>query len=252
MSDFSGLHAWVDPRHLEEKSLKTYREAAMSHPARLVCLKSFLRDDVAEKVSRFLVDEADFETMYKLKGNPEYVSAEEWLKAEDSQRFFRFRMLVGARPEFQLSVNLLTFLKLRSTLSDSGSKVFFEKMVELPLGTATPPYANSFKNGDFLCLHSDNQDNRYLAVILYLSPDWDASYGGALHLAGENMDPIKIDVEYNQLIAFDVTADTRHYVEAVSPNAGNRARVNIGWWFCKQHLEVVEIDILPPLKQGDS
>ena len=240
MSDFSCLRSWVDPRHLEEESLKTYREAAMSHPARLVCLKSFLRDDIAEKVSRFLVDEADFQTVRQLRGIPGYVSEEEWSKAEDSERFFRFGTLVGARPEFQLSVNVLTFLKLRSTFSDSGFKVFFEKMVELPLGTTTPPHAYAFKNGDFLRLHNDNEDNRHLAVILYLSPDWDASYGGALHFTGKNMDPIKIEVEYNQLIAFDVTADAQHYVEIVSSDAENRSRVTIGWWFYKQNLEAVE------------
>lgn len=240
MSDFSCLQAWVDSRHLEEKSLKNYREAAKSHPTRLVCIKSFLRDDVAEKISRFLVDEADFETMYKLKGIPEHVSKEEWYNAEDDLRFFRFRKLIGAAPEFQLSVNVFTFLKLRSILSDSGFKVFFEKMVGLPLGTATSPHANSFKNGDYLRLHSDNEDNRHLAVVLYLSPDWKSNYGGALHLTGENIDPIKIDVEYNQLIAFDVTTDTQHYVETVSPNAGNRSRVSIGWWFYKQDPEAFE------------
>jgi Rps23 Pro-64 3,4-dihydroxylase Tpa1-like proline 4-hydroxylase len=43
----------------------------------------------------------------------------------------------------------------------------------------------------------------------------------------------KIEAEYNSIIVFDVAAGTTHFVDLISPEAGDRARVTIGGWYHK-------------------
>ena len=85
--------------------------------------------------------------------------------------------------------------------------------------------------GDFLRPHSDNNRNRQIAVVLYLSPGWDASWGGALHVVDSYGEDTTIAPDYNSLVAFDVLTDSEHYVTPITAAARTRSRLTIGGWY---------------------
>ena len=71
MVDTAKLGKWIKPQHLDEENLTRYRQAFDRHPARLVVVEDLLLDDVAERISRFLAEEALFEQehgLYSIEG----------------------------------------------------------------------------------------------------------------------------------------------------------------------------------------
>ena len=71
MIDRQRLAAWIQPRHLDDQALEAYRSAFTSHPARLVIIRDFLAPDVADRLGRFLANEAEFKPefgLYSIEG----------------------------------------------------------------------------------------------------------------------------------------------------------------------------------------
>jgi Rps23 Pro-64 3,4-dihydroxylase Tpa1-like proline 4-hydroxylase len=87
------------------------------------------------------------------------------------------------------------------------------------------------KAGDFLKPHNDDNRNRSLALVIYLSADWAPHFGGALNVVDGEGRTTKIEAEYNSMVVFDVAADTRHFVDPIPQD--NFARVTIGGWYHK-------------------
>lgn len=229
--DAAFLGIWIQPQHLEPQALRGYRHAFASHPARLVVLRSFLLDAVAAKLGRFLAAEAEFRTEYGLFSVDQGVTEAEWQAAEPDDRFFRFGKLVGTPAQFQMSPNALTYLRFRQAFQDPRLKAFFEEMTDLPLGVSTDFGSHAMRGGDFLLAHSDDNRNRRLALVIYLSPDWDPAFGGALHMREAGGGVTRIEPEYNSIVAFDVKVDTMHFVPMIDAAAGERVRLTIGGWY---------------------
>ena len=75
--------------------ISTYRASFSSHPARMVVIPGFLRDDVADRLSRFLLNEAEYHAEYGIYSVEGAVAEERYLAAGDSDRFFRLHRLAG-------------------------------------------------------------------------------------------------------------------------------------------------------------
>jgi hypothetical protein len=88
---------------LTNQSTQKYREAFNSHPARLVVIKDFLLLDVAQRLSRFLAQEAIFVPEYGLYSSKNAVDEKQFLAAADPDRFFRYSKLTGKAPGFEMS-----------------------------------------------------------------------------------------------------------------------------------------------------
>jgi len=81
--------------------------------------------------------EAEFQTVYGLySAGPKWPSEETWLRAEESDRFFRFSKLVGVSPKYRLSSNTLSYLRFRSAFDDGGLRLSFERLSGLRLGSS--------------------------------------------------------------------------------------------------------------------
>ena len=210
-----------------------YRSAFEAQPARYFVVEDFLVPAVAERLSRFLGSEADFATEYGLYGiDDRPVSAEEWMAADARARFFRFSKLVGTPPEFQLSDNSLAYLRLRSTFQGSDElRRFFEAATGIELAKSADFGSHSMGAGDFLNAHDDDNRNRRLALVVYLSPDWKADYGGSLKIVDGDGNESTVEARYNSLVAFDTRAGTTHYVVPIADAAGTRRRLTIGGWY---------------------
>lgn len=234
MVDPKALASLIQPQHLTEDAVRSYRLAFESHPARFVVIEDFLLPNIASKLSAFLDTEALFSRHHGLySADDREVDEEEWRSAGDEDRFFRFGKLVGAQPQFQFSDNSLAYLKFRSTFQkDDDLRAYFEEVSGIPLAVSDDFGSHSMTAGDFLKPHDDNNRNRRLALVLYLSPDWKPEYGGALKIADPAGDgESTVAASYNSLVAFDTLAGTTHHVVPISEAAGPNARLTIGGWY---------------------
>ena len=87
--------------------------------------------------------------------------------------------------------------------------------------------------GDFLRPHTDDNRNRQLALVIYLSAEWENRLGGVLHVIDKANNDAMVPPAYNSLVAFDVLTDTQHFVTPITPEAGTKARLTIGGWYHK-------------------
>ncbi len=234
MLDRQRLASWIQPQHLEGRALETYQNAFTSHAARLVVIKDFLVPQVAERLSRFLANEADFKPEYGLYSVEGAVKQEDWLLADDQDRFFRLGKLVGTPPQFQTSPNALTYLQFRMTFQRPELKAFFEAVAGMPLGGSDDFGAHAMTQGDFLRPHSDDNRSRQLALVIYLTPGWERAFGGLLRVVHKDGSFTEVEPEYNSMIAFDVLAAPAHLVLPIqSDDAGQKRRLSIGGWYHK-------------------
>jgi Rps23 Pro-64 3,4-dihydroxylase Tpa1-like proline 4-hydroxylase len=108
---------------------------------------------------------------------------------------------------------------------------FFSLLLGVPVG-GVQWTVHAMRSNDFLRLHNDDLRNRRFAFVLYLSPEWQTTYGGTLHLV-DGAKTVQIDPEYNSLAIFDVTLGTRHFVAPIRASAEQRRRISFGGWFLR-------------------
>src|SRR6058998_1191163 len=234
MIDRQRLASWIQPQHLDDRALETYKNAFTSHPARLVVIKDFLVAQTADRLSRFLANEAEFKPEYGLYSIEGAVKEQEWLLAHEQDRFFRLGKLVGTPSQFQTSPNALTYLQFRMTFQRPEFKAFFETIADMPLGRSEEFGAHAMAAGDFLRPHSDDNKDRQLALVIYLTPGWKRKFGGVLRVVHHDERFTDVEPEYNSLIAFDVLASPAHLVLPIQPGtAGSTRRLSIGGWYHK-------------------
>lgn len=237
MIDNTWLSAWVQPQHLDSEALQSYHKNFISHPARMIVLKDFLREEVAKKLSQFLTIEAEYKTKFGLYSEHESeatlsnVDEEEWERAVDAKRFYRFGEYTGVAKEFKLSPNMITFLKFRTAYYGTQFKELFEQITGLPLRDGPSMNGYAYRQGDYLRTHNDIDSDKRLTYVFYLNPQWKSCFGGALYMTGSSGEVAKIEAEYNSLILFDVRARAKHFVAPINPCAGETARTTLsGWW----------------------
>jgi len=231
MIDRQALEAWIQPQHLENGAIARYQRDFAAHPARMLVLDEFLVDDVAEKLNRFLAEEADYYTEHGIYSIEGAVSEAQWLEAPENDRFFRLGKLSNIRPEFLLSQNSLTYLQFRQAFQGAALKSFFEAVTCLQLSESDDFGSHSMRAGDFLKPHSDDNRDRQAAIVIYLSKDWQSRLGGTLRMIDPTGRETDVDPSFNSMVVFDVLADTTHYVTQVDGAAGERARLTIGGWY---------------------
>jgi hypothetical protein len=228
------LRAWIDERHLGEPALAEHRRAFTSHPARLAIIRNFLVPDVAERLSRFLSAEAEYRIEHGLYSIEGAVSAEDFQRAPDEDRLFRLGKLAGTPPQFRASPNALTYLQFRMTFQRPELKAFFEAVSGMSLGWSDDFGAHAMGTADLLRPHSDDNKDRQLALVIYLTPDWRPDHGGVLRVIHADGGHTDVVPEYNSVIAFDVLTAPAHLVSPVTRTEGaERRRLSIGGWYRK-------------------
>ena len=233
MVDVGFLSSWIQPQHLEEPVLHDFRERFQANPARMGVIEDLLVEDKAAKLARFLATEANFTAEYGLYSVEGATDQEQWSAAEERDRFFRFGKLVGIAPEAQFSPNALTYLQFRKAFQDERFKAFFEAASGLDLGVSDDFGSHRMDQGDFLKAHDDDNKNRRLAIVLYLSPDWGPADGGALNVIDRIGDDHRVEARYNSEEMFDALAGSTHYVNEIRPTEDGRTRFTIGGWYHK-------------------
>ncbi|XP_025832945.1 prolyl 3-hydroxylase sudestada1 isoform X2 [Agrilus planipennis] len=108
---------------------------------------------------------------------------------------------------------------------------------------------------DYLLVHDDQQEDRMVAFILYLTePDWKESYGGNLQLLNKNEFNEPLDVvrdifpSNNQFVFFQVTNDSYHQVSEVTSK--NNCRLSINGWFHSKLPPIFQAPLYNPPTNG--
>jgi 2OG-Fe(II) oxygenase superfamily len=227
--DRSRLESWFQVEHLGDRALEKYRNAFSLHPARLVVLENVLAPQVADRLAKFLGTEAEFSPEFGLYSTEGAVTEQAWLGADDQDRFFRLRKLVGTPSQFKMSPNALTYLLFRRAFQLPEFKAFFETISGLSLGWSDDFGAHSMIEGDFLRPHSDDNRNRRLALVIYLSPEWQRQFGGLLRVFHHDGSFTEVEPHFNSMIVFDVLAAPAHLVTAITTTG--QQRLSIGGWY---------------------
>jgi 2OG-Fe(II) oxygenase superfamily len=231
--DSNALSYLIQDQHLRPEAVDALRSQFLSTAGRFHVIEDCLVPELAERLSQFLREQARFETEYGLYSADEHkVEEAEWMSAPVEDRFFRYGRLVGAGPQFQFSEQSVAYLRFRTAFQqDANLREFFEAVSGLELAQSDDFGSHSMGAGDFLKEHDDNNRNRRLALVLYLSPGWRREYGGALHIVDEAGREAVVEPIYNSLVAFDTLAGTTHYVVPIERAAGQERRVTIGGWY---------------------
>ncbi|TNF29437.1 MAG: hypothetical protein EP329_15775 [Deltaproteobacteria bacterium] len=223
------IASWVDPRHLSPTAGRALRSAYAGHPARAVVIPGFLQAPIAERLARFLAEDAEFATGFGLKTRYGYVPEREWRETPEGERFFRYGSLVQARRSTVESPGFATFLSIREAFEAPETRAYFAALTGLRLGAITTA-ARRMTAEDFLVEHTDDIGGRVLSFVLYLTPGWRPEWGGELYLDdGGGAYAHRVDPEFNSLVLFDARA--WHKVAPFTDALGDRCRYTFGGWF---------------------
>ena len=170
LTDRETLAGWIQPKHLEADMISTYRASFSSHPARMVVIPGFLRDDVADRLSRFLLNEAEYHAEYGIYSVEGAFAEERYLAAGDSDRFFRLHRLAGIPEQHRFSMNALTYLQLRDAFQQPAFEAYFEELTGLELGASDDFGVHSMRTGDYLRAHADDTVSAYCFGACRITP----------------------------------------------------------------------------------
>lgn len=223
------LRALVDADHLGDEALARDHHGFCADGIGLVVIDAFLVAPVADRLAQFLQHEAIFEHEYGLYSTDGAVPRDRWEAAGDDDRFFRYGRLVGVSHEHRLSENVLTYLHFRHAFQQPPCRDYFELLSGMALTGSDDVGAHRLVAGDYLRPHSDDNRNRALAIVLYLTPGWQSAWGGELSVLDSDGELGRIEPAFNRLVAFDVHGTT-HAVAPVGAGAG-AARHTIGGWY---------------------
>lgn len=222
------LEALLSPDVLRDETGRDHAAARAAHPARMVTVDGFLRDEIARAISRFMLEHATFEREHM--GYPDrHLGESEWLAAPSAERLLSRNVVKGVRPGAEFEPDTLTFLRFRGATATEAMAERLARLTGLSLARTTPLRGHAMHPGDFVALHDDrNNEDKQLAVILYLSPAWERAHGGELCIVDGAGSTHVVEPRFNRLVAFEI-ADTKHWVERVRPGAPPRLSIS-GWY----------------------
>jgi hypothetical protein len=221
----SAAATFVQPQHLEWAALETARASFKADPAHYVALHDFLLPPVAERLSRFLADEAEFAPTFGTFDRFGMCSEEEFRAAPEARRFFSYGRLTGVRAEARSSECFGTWTALDKCFAAPSLRALFQTISGMPL-TTWASSVRRMRRGDFLVPHGDDIQERVLSIVIYLSPDWRTEDGGALFLDQGDGGFARVEAAYNSVVIFD--ARTQHHVAPISVD---HARLTVGGWY---------------------
>jgi hypothetical protein len=231
MADRDALRPWISAGHLDDATLERYRLEMEAHPARIIVLRDVLTADTATALATFLRDDAEYGVEHGLYSHSGPEDPGTWEAAPESDRFFRYGKLAGIRPEAALDPATLTYMRWRTFVTEPPFHDFFEALTGLTLGLSDDFGVHRFSVGDFLNDHDDENKNRRVAFVMYLTPDWRREFGGALHMEDRSGGVHLVESKFNTMVVFDVSAGSTHHVGRIEEAAGEHARFTFGGWF---------------------
>lgn len=229
---FEELSKWLQPQHLTDSAIEEFKSALAQTPEYGVCIENFIQEDILERIAIALEEEAEYEEFYKLYSERNRrVDKETFDQTPDEDKFLYRRSISGAKAEYRLSMNWMTYIKFCFFF-----ETLFPRFLELISNYSVKLSAqntHSHQQKHFLRKHNDfDNGKRRVCSLLYLSPKWTPECGGALVLQGNNDGKEKkIEAIFNRLALFYSEKEIEHFVEPHSTLAKNMCRIVHVAWF---------------------
>uniref|UniRef100_H2YMJ6 Fe2OG dioxygenase domain-containing protein n=1 Tax=Ciona savignyi TaxID=51511 RepID=H2YMJ6_CIOSA len=193
-----------------------------------LCLPSNSTTDT-EPANSFLLELK--EQLLKLNFNP---------KSNDLYQFAQTSELIG-KPGIN-GANESSLLRHVVTLLHHKLLPWLRDTTTIKLNDDVDMFCAQYKETDYLLCHDDELENRRIAYVYYLSPDWSINDGGALQLFNSNQreyngsaifDPSSVIHEivpkFNSLVLFEVCPTSYHQVAEIITST--KTRLSLTGWF---------------------
>ena len=226
----SPLAQMIEEEHFSASAISKYRELFQSHPAKIVLLEGLLRLKVIDKISQFLMTEAEYVRTRRLYSKTNFVTADEWSQSPVEDRFFSYSTVTGVRPEFTKSPNWICYLRLNSIMRSRSWLDYLGEITGYDIDCYETSRLISHRSGDILKLHNDANPGRVLCMIVYLSQAWRSEYGGNLVVVDRQGTEYPIAPLYNAAIIFDPRL-SKHRVDKVPATQLELTRYSYVTWY---------------------
>ncbi len=216
---------------------------------RVVVVKDFLREDVANYIHTYFTEEMPTDwwrisTCPKLNMDDGFDLTP---NTEDNQEVIKQRYLHALESfknglfsySFHRTINdhdsecTCTECDFREWLMSDTQMTFLNKVLDMPVNTTDEVFAAVYLPGDFLSPHVDSP-NGSVGFVYQLTKDWKAQFGGNLHfLHNETSEVERVEVPtFNTLTLFDLPKGIGklHYVSHVSPGVEELRLTYTGWF----------------------
>jgi Rps23 Pro-64 3,4-dihydroxylase Tpa1-like proline 4-hydroxylase len=228
----SPLLKWINPAHLQFENLQAYQRRLESDPLSLIVLDDFLLPGVADRISCFLREEAEYKREYQSRSK-EFLSPEAWEALPEAERLYRFLILQRVKPSCQMSKNWLTFLAFNDMFKQPPCFSFMESVSGMRFCDARIAGIHGHEIEDMITWHADAGRNKDFCGVFYLTPDWDETNGGELEIKRESQENYLLTPLFNRLVLFKTDKQTVHRVRPHAPTAANKVRYSYVFWYKK-------------------
>ncbi|MDD5058027.1 MAG: 2OG-Fe(II) oxygenase family protein [Sideroxydans sp.] len=226
------LAKWINPQHLQTGAVLACHQSLESHPLSLVVLDDFLLPGVADRISNFLKQEAEYKRVFQNRSK-EYLNEQQWNVLPKSEQFYRFLTLKRVKPSCLMSQNWLTFLAFSEIFKTPAYFSLMEAVSGMKFSDAKPAGIHGHEVNDVLDWHADAGRNKDFCGVLYLSPDWTCEDGGELEIRCKSENNFLLTPVFNRLVLFKTTNQAVHRVRPHAPSAANKVRYCHVCWFKK-------------------
>ena len=216
---------------------------------RVVVIKDFLREDVAERLHKYLTEEMPSDwwiisTAPRIGGDDGFDLTPNLDDNRDEiNRKYLHTLEAFKEGKFSYSFHRTindhhhgcTCLEcdFREWLVSPEQISFLNKTVDIEVSTTDEVFAAVYLPGDYLSPHVDSP-NGSVGFVLQLTKNWEPQFGGNLHfLNNETSEIERVEVPtFNTLTFFDLPPGVGklHYVSHVSPGVEELRLTYAGWF----------------------
>ena len=230
----TGLHDWIDPRHLTPHAVAAHRARFAADRFASLVVDDFLTARGLDGLRRCFGGDGRFDAYHGLAPDGEgeaAVDARAFDAAPDAHRLAREALMSGPAPGRAASPGWTAHRDFTALLTSAAFAGFLTALTGVG-GLDTMTYMpRIMRHGDFCREHSDAAAGRRLCLLLYLDDGWRPGFGGRfVHVEGgaaaRTVDPLG-----NRALLHLPRADLRHRVEAFTAAAGEWQRWTYSIWF---------------------
>lgn len=230
---------WLQAQHLKPECISQYRHSIKEHPAGMVYIHDFLKPEHAKKLSCFLTQEVAFKKFYSIKPatkadnvKEQSVDQETYLATRAEQQFVSLGQFdhhkFTLKPEAARSRSAMQFMLLLKAWEQAPLLTYFSLITGQSHVQGGFRFCQLMQQSDVIHYHEDHGHVYQFFSTLFLTPNWEADYGGIFHTtSAQTGEEFTIVPRYNSILLFDLNRQGGHWVTPVESHPNNTGRSSI-------------------------
>ena len=223
-------HQWLNPKYLHGTSMTTMRDRFAEND--LLIIDDFLEPIRLERLQMIFQEPEGWEDRFAGYGAMQsHTSNAEWNALPDSKRFYHYQEFIAPIGGRELAKTVLGYVQARMFLTSPSFAEWLERVTGLPIGMAEVGQARRMAEEHFLRRHDDDNDDRVLCLVLYLSEEWKAEFGGTLTMFNGETLVHKVEPVPGRALLFRPSINFAHQVEPITPGTSPWQRRSLSTWY---------------------